>query len=57
VKEGSGNPEASQLTTIGFVSFTVRFCGKVVNWTGTKQKSKMKIFLRISYLSLIKEYQ
>jgi len=43
VKEGSGKPEASQLTTIGFVSFTVRFCGDVVNWTGTKQKSKMEL--------------
>jgi len=43
VKEGSGKPEASQLTTIGFVSFTVTFCGFTVNWTGTKQKSKMKL--------------
>ena len=38
-----GNPEASQLKKIGFPSFTVRFCAKVVNWTGTKQKSKMKL--------------
>jgi len=43
LKEGSGKPEALQLTTIGFVSFTVRFCGKAVNWTGTKQKRTMKL--------------
>lgn len=42
MKEGSGKPEALQLTTIGFVSFTVTFCGNTVNWTGTKQERTMK---------------
>ena len=35
VKEGVGKPDATQLITIGFVSFTVTFRGKTVNCTGT----------------------